>query len=155
MKITVKERSRLSTITFQAFFVWEFQRSFGEQERGAQLIKFAPITSTNIHLWYIFSLAGWQSCSTPWSWWTRVWRISWLFWWTSRHWGGHISGERNINNTTSCWCQCQTLKGKGYQFSPTVMNVSTMFKGVNESDPRSNVHYLGSSENKAWTKIQA
>ena len=27
---------------------------------------------------------------------------------------------------------------------------------VNESDPRSNVHYLGSSENKAWKKkIQA
>ena len=25
---------------------------------------------------------------------------------------------------------------------------------MNESDPRSNVHYLGSSENKAW-KIQA
>ena len=23
---------------------------------------------------------------------------------------------------------------------------------VNESDPRSNVHYLGSSENKAWKK---
>ena len=23
---------------------------------------------------------------------------------------------------------------------------------MNESDPRSNVHYLGSSENKAWTK---
>ena len=50
MKITVKERNRLSTITFQAFFVWEFRRSFGEQERGAQLIKFAPITSTNFHL---------------------------------------------------------------------------------------------------------
>ena len=26
---------------------------------------------------------------------------------------------------------------------------------VNESDPRSDVHYLGSSENKAWKKIQA
>ena len=25
----------------------------------------------------------------------------------------------------------------------------------NESDPHSNVHYLGSSENKAWKKIQA
>ena len=25
-------------------------------------------------------------------------------------------------------------------------------KNVNESDPRSNVHYLGSSENKAWKK---
>ena len=23
---------------------------------------------------------------------------------------------------------------------------------VNESDPRSNLHYLGSSENKAWKK---
>ena len=30
-----------------------------------------------------------------------------------------------------------------------------MDKDVNESDPRSNVHYLGSSENKAWKKIQA
>ena len=26
---------------------------------------------------------------------------------------------------------------------------------VNESDPRGNVHYLGSSENKAWKKFQA
>ena len=26
----------------------------------------------------------------------------------------------------------------------------TAGKDVNESDPRSNVHYLGSSENKAW-----
>ena len=26
---------------------------------------------------------------------------------------------------------------------------------MNESEPRSNVHYLGSSENKAWKKFQA
>ena len=26
---------------------------------------------------------------------------------------------------------------------------------MNESDPRSDVHYLGSSENKAWKKFQA
>ena len=26
---------------------------------------------------------------------------------------------------------------------------------MNESDPRSNVHYLGSSKNKAWKKILA
>ena len=26
---------------------------------------------------------------------------------------------------------------------------------MNESDPRGNVHYLGSSENRAWKKIQA
>ena len=26
-------------------------------------------------------------------------------------------------------------------------------KSVNESDPRSNVHYLGSGENKAWVQI--
>ena len=50
MKITVKERNCLSTITLEAFFVLEFQRRFGEQERGAQLIKFAPTTSTNFHL---------------------------------------------------------------------------------------------------------
>ena len=31
----------------------------------------------------------------------------------------------------------------------------TADKDVNESDPRSNVHYLGSSENKAWKKNQA
>ena len=31
----------------------------------------------------------------------------------------------------------------------------TADKDVNESDPRSDVHYLGSSENKAWKKIQA
>ena len=29
----------------------------------------------------------------------------------------------------------------------------TADKDVNESDPRSNVHYLGSSENKAWKKF--
>ena len=28
----------------------------------------------------------------------------------------------------------------------------TVDKDVNESDPRSSVHYLGSSENKAWKK---
>ena len=28
----------------------------------------------------------------------------------------------------------------------------TVDKDVNESDPCSNVHYLGSSENKAWKK---
>ena len=28
-------------------------------------------------------------------------------------------------------------------------------KDVNESEPRTNVHYSGSSENKAWKKIQA
>ena len=30
----------------------------------------------------------------------------------------------------------------------------TVDKDVNESDPRSNVHYLGSSENKAWKKFR-
>ena len=29
----------------------------------------------------------------------------------------------------------------------------TADKDVNESEPRSNVHYLGSSENKAWKKF--
>ena len=31
----------------------------------------------------------------------------------------------------------------------------TADKDMNESDPRSDVHYLGSSENKAWKKFQA
>ena len=31
----------------------------------------------------------------------------------------------------------------------------TADKDVNESDPRSNVYYLGSSENKAWKKKKA
>ena len=30
----------------------------------------------------------------------------------------------------------------------------TADKDVNESDPRSNVHYLSSSENKAWKKFR-
>ena len=30
----------------------------------------------------------------------------------------------------------------------------TADKEVNESDPRSNLHYLGSSENKAWKKFR-
>ena len=30
-----------------------------------------------------------------------------------------------------------------------------MFRYMNESDPRSDVHYLSSSENKAWKKFQA
>ena len=30
----------------------------------------------------------------------------------------------------------------------------TADKDVNESDPRSNLHYLGSSENKAWKKFR-
>ena len=28
------------------------------------------------------------------------------------------------------------------------------FNFLNESDPRSDVHYLGSSENKAWKKVR-
>ena len=34
------------------------------------------------------------------------------------------------------------------------INIWTADKDVNESDPRSDVHYLGSSENKAWTHDQ-
>ena len=33
------------------------------------------------------------------------------------------------------------------------LRIWTADKDVNESDPRSNVHYLGSSENKAWKKF--
>ena len=37
------------------------------------------------------------------------------------------------------------------------VNIQNLFtvKLLNESDPRSDVHYLGSSENKAWKKFQA
>ena len=38
------------------------------------------------------------------------------------------------------------------------LNVWSMWlntKDMYESDPRSDVHYLGSSENKAWKKFQA
>ena len=35
-----------------------------------------------------------------------------------------------------------------------VIYIWTADKDVNESDPRSNVHYLGSSENKAWKKFR-
>ena len=34
------------------------------------------------------------------------------------------------------------------------LRIWTADKDVNESDPRSNVHYLGSSENKAWKKFR-
>ena len=34
----------------------------------------------------------------------------------------------------------------------TSHGLTLSFIYVNESDPRSNVHYLGSSENKAWKK---
>ena len=33
--------------------------------------------------------------------------------------------------------------------------MTVIFMNANESDPCSNVHYLGSSENKAWKKFQA
>ena len=36
-----------------------------------------------------------------------------------------------------------------------IQSLWTADKDANESDPRSNVHYLGSSESKAWKKIQA
>ena len=36
-----------------------------------------------------------------------------------------------------------------------MMDVHSNNEDLNESDPRSNVHYLGSGENKAWKKIQA
>ena len=43
---------------------------------------------------------------------------------------------------------------------PAVKNIWKSYiwtadKDMNESDPRSDVHYLGSSENKAWKKFQA
>ena len=42
---------------------------------------------------------------------------------------------------------------------PTVKNIWKSYiwtadKEVSESDPRSNVHYFGSSENKAWKKFR-
>ena len=33
--------------------------------------------------------------------------------------------------------------------------INSIKSEVNESDPHSNVHYLGNSENKAWKKFQA
>ena len=44
-----------------------------------------------------------------------------------------------------------------YSINHTVKNIWKSYiwtadKGMNESDPRSDVHYLGSSENKAWKK---
>ena len=42
---------------------------------------------------------------------------------------------------------------RGNDFS--IKKSQIFWKDVNESEPRSNVHYLGSSENKAWKKIQA
>ena len=49
---------------------------------------------------------------------------------------------------------------KGSKFNSTVKNIWKSYiwtadKDMNESDPRSDVHYLGSSENKAWKKFQA
>ena len=50
----------------------------------------------------------------------------------------------------------RTSKVKSVQ---TVKNIWKSYiwtadKDVNESDPRSDVHYLGSSENKAWKKFR-
>ena len=35
-----------------------------------------------------------------------------------------------------------------------MMDVHSNNEDLNESDPRSNVHYLGSGENKAWKKFR-
>ena len=35
-----------------------------------------------------------------------------------------------------------------------MMDTHSNNEDVNESDPRSNVHYLGSGENKAWKKFR-
>ena len=41
---------------------------------------------------------------------------------------------------------CESIKSYHKNLQKNVYRLQT----VNESDPRSNLHYLGSSENKAW-----
>ena len=61
------------------------------------------------------------------------------------------------------WLQECLKNGPGGLYNDLTVDVSTVKniwksyiwtadKDVSESDPRSNVHYLGSSENKAWKK---
>ena len=49
-----------------------------------------------------------------------------------------------------CWCKHYLYRVKNMWKS----YIWTADKDMNESDPRSNVHYLGSSENKAWSWVQ-
>ena len=45
---------------------------------------------------------------------------------------------------------CESIKSYHKNLQKNVNRLQT----VNESDPRSNFHYLGSSENKAWKKFR-
>ena len=47
------------------------------------------------------------------------------------------------------WCHLIWLDFRLSLIFDHLINIISI---VNESDPRSNVHYLGSSENKAWKK---
>ena len=63
--------------------------------------------------------------------------------------GGFLTLEIE-NNFSSIW-----LYSRCYSLCIPCAFFTNSAIYVNESDPRSNVHYLGSSENKAWKKIQA
>ena len=63
--------------------------------------------------------------------------------------GGFLTLEIE-NNFSSIW-----LYSRCYSLCIPCAFFTNSAIYVNESDPRSNVHYLGSSENKARKKIQA
>ena len=62
--------------------------------------------------------------------------------------GGFLTLEIE-NNFSSIW-----LYSRCYSLCIPCAFFTNSAIYVNESDPRSNVHYLGSSENKAWKKFR-
>ena len=66
----------------------------------------------------------------------------------STNWANKPTGSWSL-----CWFQINPWSDEWMAKNIWKSYIWTADKDVNESDPRSNVHYLSSSENKAWKNI--
>ena len=66
----------------------------------------------------------------------------------STNWANKPTGSWSL-----CWFQINPWSDEEMAKNIWKSYIWTVDKDVNESDPRSNVHYLSSSENKAWKNI--
>ena len=66
----------------------------------------------------------------------------------STHWANKPTGSWSL-----CWFQINPWSDEWMAKNIWKSYIWTADKDVNESDPCSNVHYLSSSENKAWKNI--
>ena len=66
----------------------------------------------------------------------------------STNWANKLTGSWSL-----CWFQINQWSDEGMAKNIWKSYIWTADKDVNKSDPRSNVHYLSNSENKAWKNI--